>query len=234
MTLSLILDTTGHTLMVGLYQDQSLVFKHHAQSDSHRYHSAILPPLIQNALAEQNANANDLEKIIVNIGPGSFTGIRTGVSMARTMAQFTTAKTYGINTFDIWLTGLHQIHPEINQLLLLMDAFRSRAYSVSGNFKGDSLNITHKASITPLADIEALSKTTQADAIFIASSLSNKLEIKHHQLTLLEETNLFTPDVMMHLVQNNPEQYLTPWQTLMPLYLQEPHITQKKAKQPAC
>lgn len=235
MSLSLFLDTTGQTLMLAFYNDAGQqVFKFNEQSSSHRYHSAILPTLIQQALHANHATAQDMTNITVNIGPGSFTGIRTGVSMARTLAQFTQAKTYGVNTFDIWLTALHQHHPKTCTIALLMDAFRNRAYTTSGTHENDTLTYTSKATITPVNELETFLATVKPDYLYLAKSLCPKISLEPSIYALLEETAIFTPDIMRLLTTQHPKKYLTPWQALLPLYLQEPHITQKKPSPSSC
>ena len=50
-------------------------------------YSAQLVPVIQELLAEQGTSLEDLEAVIVVHGPGSFTGVRIGVSTAKALAE---------------------------------------------------------------------------------------------------------------------------------------------------
>ena len=43
----------------------------------------VLIPEIKNILESQNVSFNDLDLITVCVGPGSFTGVRAGISAAR-------------------------------------------------------------------------------------------------------------------------------------------------------
>ena len=56
------------------------------RDDSGSSHSATLMGLIENALDDAGVKAKDLDAIAVDIGPGSFTGVRIGVSCANAMA----------------------------------------------------------------------------------------------------------------------------------------------------
>lgn len=47
--------------------------------------SQVLLPLIEKILKSQKLTFQDLDEIKVNTGPGSFTGIRVGVSIANTL-----------------------------------------------------------------------------------------------------------------------------------------------------
>ena len=54
-------------------------------------------PMIESLFKDNNLNVKDLKKIIVVNGPGSFTGIRIGLSIAKTMAY---ALNIDINTIS--------------------------------------------------------------------------------------------------------------------------------------
>ncbi|MBI2596831.1 tRNA (adenosine(37)-N6)-threonylcarbamoyltransferase complex dimerization subunit type 1 TsaB [Candidatus Daviesbacteria bacterium] len=55
-------------------------------SEENKFGSQILLPLIEKILKELNLVYKDLKGIEVETGPGSFTGIRVGVSVANTLA----------------------------------------------------------------------------------------------------------------------------------------------------
>jgi len=54
------------------------------QKTDHRKAQAVLP-LIEKILQEHNLKLQDLTEIRVNPGPGSFTGLRVGISIANTL-----------------------------------------------------------------------------------------------------------------------------------------------------
>ncbi len=51
-----------------------------------RRHSALLAPLIQRTLAEAEAGMSALTALAASVGPGSYTGLRIGVALAKGMA----------------------------------------------------------------------------------------------------------------------------------------------------
>ncbi len=53
---------------------------------SNRSHSMILVPTIEEILKENNIDTKDLNEVIVVSGPGSFTGVRLGITVAKTLA----------------------------------------------------------------------------------------------------------------------------------------------------
>ena len=66
-----------------LKEGKLLCMKEHT---SERSHSKKLIPLLDEVLKEANFTAKDLKEIIVINGPGSFTGVRLGVTVAKTLA----------------------------------------------------------------------------------------------------------------------------------------------------
>ena len=62
-------------------------------------HAKELVPAIDRLLGEHSLAANGLEGIVVNLGPGSFTGLRVGVTVAQTLGWLTGAATVGVPLF---------------------------------------------------------------------------------------------------------------------------------------
>lgn len=59
--------------------------------------------LIDNVFKENEINPFDVDHVITGIGPGSFTGVRIGVSFAKTYCQLTGAKLTGVPSFFLSL-----------------------------------------------------------------------------------------------------------------------------------
>lgn len=74
----------------GLIAENTMVLK--------QTHSERLMPLLENMLEMVDKTVHDLDGYAVAIGPGSFTGLRIGVTTARTLAQITDKPIIGIST----------------------------------------------------------------------------------------------------------------------------------------
>lgn len=70
-----------------------------------RGHAALLTPMIETALRRCDWRAADLDLVAVTIGPGSFTGVRIGVAMARGLAMTLRVPVAGIATTDALSLG---------------------------------------------------------------------------------------------------------------------------------
>lgn len=225
MSFNLFLDSTRDTLMLALAQDEQVLFTVNEPHTSQRYHSAILLPKIQEALRQFALTPQDLTSVGVNIGPGSFTGIRTGLTVVRLMGQFLPVSTYGFNTFEL-IAG--DISCRGRTVTVLLNAFRQQHYLAA-------LEVGNHGEITWLSEPQVRRNEhplpVQTDLCIVDGSLEGKLGVHHPNPQRLEEMSLFTPDVMRFYLMHHPERYLRPWSDLKPLYLQLPHITVPKAKQ---
>ncbi|WP_027365380.1 tRNA (adenosine(37)-N6)-threonylcarbamoyltransferase complex dimerization subunit type 1 TsaB [Desulfotruncus alcoholivorax] len=69
--------------------------------NNQRTHSVNLLPMIRDTLLDCGVSKKDLSGIAVSIGPGSFTGLRIGMSTAKTLAQVLNLPVAGIPTLDV-------------------------------------------------------------------------------------------------------------------------------------
>lgn len=81
---SLFIDTHYKDIVLGLYKDGTLIDK--SIKTSERNHSDYVMPMIKELIDNNNISVHDLGEILVINGPGSFTGVRLGVTIAKTLA----------------------------------------------------------------------------------------------------------------------------------------------------
>jgi len=82
MSFILNLETSSKNCSVSLSSNGNLIDSFDLEDQKYR-HSELLTSSIQNILTENNLNVEDLSAISVGIGPGSFTGLRIGLSVAK-------------------------------------------------------------------------------------------------------------------------------------------------------
>lgn len=91
-----------------------------------RLHAEGLLNVVEEMLRSSQQNLETVDAFVVAKGPGSFTGLRIGVTMAKTMAQFTEKSVIGIST----LRAMAAEHRCGHKLLVpLIDARSSRLYA---------------------------------------------------------------------------------------------------------
>lgn len=65
-------------------------------------HSEVLLPMIDSALQKAGISVGDLTGVAVISGPGSFTGLRIGVSTAKGLCMGSDLPLISVGTFDAW------------------------------------------------------------------------------------------------------------------------------------
>lgn len=81
----LAIDTATEILSIALHDGESLAAECTLRAG--RQHSALLAPLIERTMAQSGLSAFELEALAVSVGPGSYTGTRIGVALAKGMAS---------------------------------------------------------------------------------------------------------------------------------------------------
>lgn len=129
--ITLAFDTCLDKMYVVLKQDNRILASKIVLNQDNKYHSAFLISTIQEVLSTNNIKPQDINLIAVNIGPGSFTGIRACVTVARVMAQQLDCKAVGISSLEI-LSKISTKNP-----LVALDARKNSAYLYyNGEIKG--------------------------------------------------------------------------------------------------
>ena len=98
-------------------------------------HAEVLMEYVGRALLEAGASIRDMDRIAVNIGPGSFTGVRIGVSAARGFALALGCPAIGITAFEALAVQTGTMSPG-NPVLVLLDAHRGEIYAQSFDAAG--------------------------------------------------------------------------------------------------
>lgn len=88
-------------------------------------HSNIVMPIIDNLFKISDLTINDIDKIAVAIGPGSFTGVRIALGIAKGLAMALNKPLIAVNELDILeaIAGGNE-----NEIIPLIDARKERVY----------------------------------------------------------------------------------------------------------
>src|SRR3990167_3562050 len=114
----LAIDTAGWVASVALWEEgREIAFKENGQD---RSQASVLAQLVQEVTCDHK-----VDKIIVNVGPGSFTGIRLGVAFAKGLAMGWKIPIMGIDGFSVTYLG---IEPHYD-VLILIEARRQDVYA---------------------------------------------------------------------------------------------------------
>ncbi len=120
--ITLAFDTCLDKMYAVLKKDGEILASKVVENTGNKYHSAFLISTLQEIMSVNDVKPQDVNLIAVNIGPGSFTGIRACVTVARVMAQQLDCKAVGVSSLEI-LSRLADKNP-----LVALDARKDSAY----------------------------------------------------------------------------------------------------------
>jgi tRNA threonylcarbamoyladenosine biosynthesis protein TsaB len=106
-------------------------------------HASLLTVFTGEVLAEAGIKPSDLEAVAVSKGPGSYTGLRIGVSAAKGIAFGASVPLIGVTTTRAMFTGMHEKLGETGRDLLfcpVLDARRMEVYYAIYDSDGRTLS----------------------------------------------------------------------------------------------
>ena len=193
------------------------VFEKVFETDEKNYHSAYLISGIKEICEGNNFALKDLDLIAVNNGPGSFTGIRVGVTVAKTMAKELETKVLGISSLNILYRAYQNLDPDI-----ILDARREMFYFRTPDETNNKIklvpyleiskHITKNALVCDASSFSHLSKLPLPPEIKVINFEEDNLNLSLALLNIAKETVLKAPEA----------DYF--WYTLNPCYIQPPPI----------
>ena len=125
--LILALDTATRVCSVALWKGDTGDMVAEYTQNIKKTHSQRLLPLVDQVLTDTATDKSHIEAIAVAAGPGSFTGLRIGVSTARALAQGLKVPAVGVSTLEALAGNLSTVRNEL--ICPLLDARRDQVYS---------------------------------------------------------------------------------------------------------
>lgn len=119
MGYELILDTSSKQLAIGIYKDDELLYKNQYYAWLRQSEMAI--PEIEKAINELKIDLREVTRIVASIGPGSYTGVRIALTIAKVMAL-----TLNIPLFTV--SSLQALAGKNDKVISIMDARSKRVY----------------------------------------------------------------------------------------------------------
>ena len=197
----LVFDTCLDKMYVTLRTEEEILSSEIVKNTESKYHSAFLISTITGVLLKNNLKPKDLDVIGINIGPGSFTGIRACTTVARVMAQQLNIKAIGVSSLEI-LSKLGGENP-----LVALDARKNKAY------------LWHNGKIQGAIEIEKVEEIIKNGNynVITDDKLQQKLGGKSYQ-----QEDYPLGDILSNIVLERIPNSDGNWARLMPLYIQPP------------
>lgn len=94
----LAIDTSNQVMSTAVLNGEQLIAEY--TTNVKKNHSIALMPAVEKVLKEAGLSPEDLNKIVVARGPGSYTGVRIGVTTAKTMAWTLNIPVVGVSSLE--------------------------------------------------------------------------------------------------------------------------------------
>lgn len=99
---NLFIDTCNSNLTIALTEDNNILYFYNEQVKTEL--SSKIFPVMQEAFVNAKLDPKDIDNIFVTNGPGSFTGIRMGVTVAKTYAWALNIKIIPVSSLELMAT----------------------------------------------------------------------------------------------------------------------------------
>ena len=156
-----------------------------SRSNTSNDHIAHLTTLIIETLKKTGNKLKDLDAIAVSSGPGSYTGLRIGVSTAKGMCHAINKPLIAINSLRSMVEPLLSIYSDLNTLFCpLIDARRLEVYTAIYNRTGQIIFPPQPLLFEETGFSEFLDK---AKIVFFGSGLSKGKPFLQHQNAVFQD-----------------------------------------------
>ena len=119
----LFIDTSNSFINIYIVNDETVLV--HKKVETLKDMANTIMPLIRESFNEINFDIKDVDKIFVTNGPGSFTGIRVGITVAKTISWGLNIPVYPISTLEY----LASISTNYNKIISIIDARRGNVFA---------------------------------------------------------------------------------------------------------
>lgn len=116
------IESSGNIASVALVNEDCIIGEMTFKTSKN--HSIILAPMVDDILKYCNLTLKDIDGIGVNVGPGSFTGIRIGVSLAAALAygsDLPLVQVSSLESLSYGIDGIPIIHGRKNEYYVSYD-----------------------------------------------------------------------------------------------------------------
>lgn len=163
----LAIDTSNYALGVALLEERQVLGEY--ITNLKKNHSIRIMPAIHTLMKDCEKVPADLTKIVVAKGPGSYTGVRIGVTIAKTLAWTLAIPLVGISSLEILAAGTGRYFD--GYVSPIFDARRGQVYTGLYQFENSNLNSVESDRLVMLSDWAAKLSQTTKPILFVGNDL---------------------------------------------------------------
>ena len=181
----LAIDTSNFTLGVALINGTQVIGEY--TTNLKKNHSVRVMPAIESLLRDCDTSPKELTKIVVAQGPGSYTGVRIGVTIAKTLAWTLKIPLSAVSSLEVLAANGRSFDGLISPLF---DARRGQVYTGLYEFDNGNLKTVMEDCNILCSDWAMKLKECNRPVLFIGQDV----EIHRETITeVLGDLAVFTP-----------------------------------------
>lgn len=183
MSTILSLDTSTKSGSVALIEGGWVIGAQHYNID--KSHSSLLHVMIDQLMANAGRELSEIDAVAIAEGPGSYTGLRIGVSTAKGLCYALEKPLIAVNTLEAMAYQVHRYAPKVNLYCPMIDARRMEVYALLIDSNFDLVEET-----TPVVvDENSFAEYLQNSKIVFFGDGADKCSevIQHENATFLNE-----------------------------------------------
>lgn len=188
---TLAIDTSNQALGVAILKNKELIGE--VVTNIAKNHSVRLMPAIEYLMDTVQVSVDQLNKIVVAKGPGSYTGVRIGLTTAKTLAWSLNIPIVGVSSLEI----LAYRASFSNSLICpFFDARRGLVYTGLYESREGSIELVEKDQNTSFAEWLDKLSTLNQKIIFLSPDMEKNVEIIRERLgdnAIIPQLSYHTP-----------------------------------------
>jgi len=150
----LALDTSTQLCSVAIVDNGRLIAIE--QSNESFAHNGLLFEMLEKLLTENNLTVKDFDALAVGQGPGSFTGLRIGVSAWKAIAFASGLPLLPVCPLQALAVEIHGRNKNCNKIRVFMDARQNDAFTALYDFSSGQLQIAKAVTVVNHTDIPGI------------------------------------------------------------------------------
>ncbi|MCM3569901.1 tRNA (adenosine(37)-N6)-threonylcarbamoyltransferase complex dimerization subunit type 1 TsaB [Neobacillus mesonae] len=195
----LAIDTSNNPLGVALFHEDQVIGEY--ITNLKKNHSIRIMPAIQTLLKDCEKSPADLTKIVTAKGPGSYTGVRIGVTIAKTLAWSLNIPLVGVSSLAVLAAGpARRFEGYVSPIF---DARRGQVYTGLYHFENGKLTAVEPDQLTMAVDWAPKLAKMERPILFVGN------DVPLHQTTF--EEGLGSMAIFADATEQNPRPSELAW-----------------------
>lgn len=217
------ISTASDTISISIVENQNLLDQF--VSEGNKRHAELIGPETKNLLEKNNFQFSQLDGVCVNLGPGSFTGLRVGLSFAKGLVFGSKISLYGYTNFEeLLLKAIYEFDVK-DRCAVLIPSRKNEFYF--GAFQVEGKNFFQLDSFELMTLEEIKTYHHHFEFIIVDRKLKSQIDDLNCSGSIISLNNNSYYGSL--IIEQNPHKYLCEnYFYLEPLYLKNFDVKLKK------